>query len=381
MSAQVDELPTGIIEAGDARVMVADMSGLSLAPASVDVVLFHGGCPDGFTAAYYAWTVLGDAATYVGIGHGTPEEKEEAAGDLAGKNVVVLDFSFDAATTARQLAAAAGYAVLDHHKTAEANLASLPAPNKIFEMGMSGATLAHNFFFPPPAAGAADSSADGVPLLARYVEDKDIWRWAHHSSKEFAAAFLLAVEVPRPGPVGAADFAKLHALATGGGAALQRLLAQGSVLLRYQESLVKQHAKRAAKTGTRRLRAFPALRCAVVNATVLASEIGNRCASGEVEGAQFALIYSTVPHSGSVSLSLRSCFGTQEGQADVSKIAQHFGGGGHACASGCRIATDDINSIFVAPGETDEDEGEDEGGQAAQAGEGGGSAAKKQRTA
>ena len=47
--------------------------------------LFHGGCPDGFAAAYAAYLTLGDKAKYIGIGHG--KGKEEAAGDLNGKSV------------------------------------------------------------------------------------------------------------------------------------------------------------------------------------------------------------------------------------------------------------------------------------------------------
>ena len=279
---------------------------------------------------------LGDRARYVGIGHGSAEEKAEAAGDLAEKHVVVLDFSFDAPTTAAQLATSASYAVLDHHKSAQLNLEALPAANKVFEMKMSGATLAWNFFHP----------GKPCPLLARYVEDKDIWRWAYHSSKEFSAVFDLSVQVPSKGEVSAEDFAALDALHQGGDTALQSLLAQGSTLLTYQESLIASHARKAT---LRRLREFPELQCAVVNSTVLASEIGNRAT--QIEGAAFAVIFRVF--NGDMSVSLRSCF-PSEGQADVSQIAAKFGGGGHQAASGCRFNTSDIETLLLPSDDKDE---------------------------
>ena len=176
----------GLLDPGDTRIHDADCSALTMKPTDVDVVLFHGGCRDGFTAAYFAWLKLHDQARYVGIGHGSAEDKAKAAGDLRGKSVAVLDFSFDAETTAKQLATAKSYAVLDHHKTAKDNLGDLPETSKVFDMRMSGATLAWNYFHP----------GEACPLLARYVEDKDIWRWAYHSSKEFSAVFDLAIGLP-----------------------------------------------------------------------------------------------------------------------------------------------------------------------------------------
>ena len=64
-----------------------------LEPSSVEVVLYHANCNDGFGAAYSAWKLLGNRAEYIACSHGTPPP------DITGKKVVCLDFSYDNATT------------------------------------------------------------------------------------------------------------------------------------------------------------------------------------------------------------------------------------------------------------------------------------------
>ena len=64
-----------------------------LEPSSVNLVIYHANCTDGFGAAYAAWKLLGDRADY------HPAKYGEAPPDVSGKNVVVLDFSYDNATT------------------------------------------------------------------------------------------------------------------------------------------------------------------------------------------------------------------------------------------------------------------------------------------
>lgn len=273
--------------------------------------------------------MLGDKAQYVGIGHG--KDKEEKAGDLRGKNVAVLDFSFDAEATARQVAAASQYVVLDHHASAEENLKALPDANKVFEMKMSGATLAWNFFHP----------GTEMPLLFRYVEDKDIWRWSLHNSDAFGAAFELTANIPSSGEVTCEDFEPLDRLFKGGDEALQRLLVAGSTILRYQNSVIANHARKYTK---RRLKQRPELVCAVVNATTLASEIGNALA--KEPGVNFALIFTQESDCQGYRISLRSCF-PEEDQADVSAIAKLFGGGGHRAAAGCGWTGPAIDEIFL----------------------------------
>ena len=55
-------------------------------PGTVDLIIYHANCSDGFGAAYAAWKCLGKKATYHAAKHGSTPP------DVAGKNVAILDF-------------------------------------------------------------------------------------------------------------------------------------------------------------------------------------------------------------------------------------------------------------------------------------------------
>ena len=68
-----------------------------LEPSAVDCVIYHAECTDGFGSAYAAWKLLGNRAEYHACKHGTPPP------EVKGKNVVILDFSFDNGTTKKMI--------------------------------------------------------------------------------------------------------------------------------------------------------------------------------------------------------------------------------------------------------------------------------------
>jgi hypothetical protein len=145
---------TGRVVKPDAPILSTDCSALARAsrPGVCDVVLYHGqSCPDGFASAFAAWKRLGDAALYVAMDHGPAGLK--SLPDVAGKHVVVVDFSFSAAVTAELRAKAASFLVLDHHASAERELRELPEEHKVFDMGQSGCKYANTPHPPtrPPA--------------------------------------------------------------------------------------------------------------------------------------------------------------------------------------------------------------------------------------
>ena len=119
-------------------------------------------------------------------------------------------------------------------------------------MRMSGATLSWSFFHP----------GRPMPLFFRYLEDKDIWRWAFRGSKEFSAAYANV----------AATFEELDALRERGEAGVAALQAAGGSILAYQNEVCASHVKRAVAC---RLKVAPGFRGRLVNASTLASEIGN----------------------------------------------------------------------------------------------------------
>ena len=81
-------------------------------PSSVNCVIYHADCTDGFGSAYSAWKLLGNRAEYHACKHGTPPP------DVTGKVVAILDFSYSNAVTKKMIEDADGLIIIDHHKSA-----------------------------------------------------------------------------------------------------------------------------------------------------------------------------------------------------------------------------------------------------------------------
>jgi oligoribonuclease NrnB/cAMP/cGMP phosphodiesterase (DHH superfamily) len=288
-------------------------------PTKVDVVIYHSPCPDGFAAAYAAWATVGDAANFIGCSHGSDYDHMHAV--VAGKNVAVLDFSFRSDLSNAFIKSASSFVVLDHHASAEQELRHLPPCNKVFEMKQSGCTLAWNYFHP----------GVDVPLLLRYVEDKDIWRWSLRSSKEVNAALSAQ----------SFTFQEFHQLVQGGADAISRLVDAGAAMLSQQTSIVQSHLKKAFKCTLSFAPSFPAC---VVNSTVFASELGNAlCVQC---GASIGVVWHYEQEADVTRVSLRS----NSDDVDVSVMAKSMGGGGHRRASGFELRGCGLNSLVQQKG-------------------------------
>lgn len=132
-----------------------------------DVCIYHGNCDDGFGAAYAVWKRWGDGVVFEPAAYGKPLKCE-----VRGKHVLMVDFSFKRPEMERIDQIVATMVVLDHHKTAEAELQPWIAPDwnmanaardvgiwiaqlmntagtmAHFDMNKSGARLAWEFCFP-----------------------------------------------------------------------------------------------------------------------------------------------------------------------------------------------------------------------------------------
>lgn len=272
------------------------------------VCVYHGGCADGFGAACVVRRALGAGVEFHGADYG------DAPPDVAGAVVLVVDFSYPLQVLRAMAEQALQVLVIDHHKTAAADLAELPrAPERydlwrasgvplaaIFDMGRSGAGLAWDVFFP----GAAR------PALIDYIEDRDLWRWRLSATREVTAALF---SYPQ-------DFDVWGRFLEGG---VEHLLAEGVALVRKQE----QDVARALEVSTRRM-VIGGHDVPVANVPFsMASDAGNVLCEGE----PFAATYVDTPlHR---VFSLRSA----RGAVDVGEVARQYGGGGHATAAGFRV--------------------------------------------
>lgn len=255
-------------------------------------VLYHANCADGFGAAYAAWKVLGEQVEYLPVRHG------DSPPDLPpGSSVAILDFSYSRETLLGLKQKWPELVVLDHHKSAQQDLADLEWAQ--FDLLKSGARLAWEYWHP----------GSDLPELLAYVEDRDLWRWSLPGSREISLGL-------QSYPL---DFSIWDNLL------VEDLLQEGRAVLRFQEQQIARAVSRA------RLVELGGFTVPVVNSCLFQSEIGD----------ELCRLYPDAPFSGCYYVnkhneqawSLRSI-----GEFDVSEVARQFGGGGHRNAAGFALS-------------------------------------------
>jgi uncharacterized protein len=251
-----------------------------------DVVMYHAECSDGFGAAWALWKKF-PSARFIPVKHGN----SPPAG-IAGRHVVIVDFSYPRETLEAMARETAGLQVLDHHITAEKALAGLPFA--YFDQKKSGAVLAWEWAHTEPA-----------PWLLQYIQDKDLWDWALPASREINAALASY-------PYNFHVWDELRQVT---------LEAEGRAILRYENELVGKIAVEAA------LVSFHNETVPAVQSAVLTSQLGERLSAGY----PFCVIWHD--RDGRRYYSLRS----REDGADVAAIATSYGGGGHTHAAGFSV--------------------------------------------
>ena len=259
-------------------------------PTSVDFVIYHKSCTDGFGAAYSAWKLLGSKAEYHPASHG------ELPPDIEGKTVAILDFSYKNDVTKELISKAKDLIIIDHHKSAMVELHDIS--NCHFDMTKSGARLAWDFFHPGKEA----------PKFIDYIQDRDLWKWELPYSKEFSAAFDMI-------PFEFEEFEKFE-----DDSVFDDAVKRGSYILAYSKTVVKKVCEKAVE------RNFEGKNVLIVNASHWMSEIGARLSPD----CDFAMIWYFDHEDRQIKVSLRSFHDS----VDVSEIAKRFGGGGHKKAAG-----------------------------------------------
>lgn len=284
-------------------------------PSSIDLVIYHKSCTDGFGAAYSAWKLLGNKSVYHAAHHG------ETPPDVTGKTVAILDFSYKNDVTKELIAKAKDLIVIDHHKSAMVELHDIS--NCHFDMNHSGARLAWDFFHP----------GKEPPKFINYIEDRDLWKWELPYSKEFAAAFDMV-------PFEFEEFEKFE-----DDSVFDDAVKRGSYILAYSKTVIRKVCDKASP------RKYKGRDVLVVNSSHWMSEIGARLSPD----CDFAMIwyYDHVHHD--IKVSLRAF----HENTDVSEIAKEFGGGGHKKAAGFTLPGEaKIEDLFKNEKEDDTNDGD-----------------------
>lgn len=300
------------------------------------LVIYHANCADGFTAAWAVRQAM-EAEFYPAV-HGAPPP------EVTDRDVILVDFCYPPHVMLQLQLVANSILVLDHHKSAEADLLANPKTADdqltvvriegfdidgkptwghfrgwveqdkcegirkamiyaLFDMERSGAGIAWDFFHP----GAPR------PELIDHVEDRDLWRFALPGTREIQAAVF-----SYPYEFDVWDLLMVTPLET--------LRAQGVAIERKHHKDVAELVKVARRSMVIGHYDVPVASLPYT----LASDAGHLMAKGH----PFAACYYDKP-AGRV-FSLRS---TDQG-VDVSEVAALYGGGGHARAAGFIVPRD-----------------------------------------
>lgn len=280
--------------------------------------IYHDHCNDGYTAAWAVWhrIYMLDSKPIELF----PASYNKPAPDLAtvaNRDVIIVDFSYPRAVIDSMALTARSILILDHHKTAQADLSGYPDPEgcwgargpgknvfAIFDMNRSGAGIAWDFFHPGKPR----------PLLVNYVEDRDLWRfWMGENTKKVhagLASFPFSLD-------------SWDALAEDRHDNMLLLIGQGDAILRSNLKIINDII-----ATDKRYAVIEGYNVPVANMPgAFASDAGSIMAKGEMFSATY---HDTASDR---HFSLRS----DEHGIDVSAIAKRFGGGGHFHAAGFSV--------------------------------------------
>lgn len=280
------------------------MSSLQLKRQMTTLCIYHGNCADGFTSAWVVRRALGDGVIFhAGTYQSPPPE-------VYGHDVVLVDFSYKRPVLETIVACARSVLILDHHKTAQADLEGLSGAQMVFDMERSAARITWDHFFP----------GEKPPQLLLHVEDRDLWRFALPKTREIQANVLSH-------PYDFSVWDRLMAVDP------NDLIEEGSAIERKHHKDIQE----LLPVVTRLMRIGGHVVKVANLPYSLSSDAGHALALGKPFGA----CYWDTPQ-GRV-FSLRS----REGGADVGAIAEIYGGGGHCNASGFCVSFEQARDFEI----------------------------------
>lgn len=261
------------------------------------LVIYHSNCPDGFGAAWVAAKHLGSDTELFAAKYGDEPPYELAAGRWA----YVVDFSYPRLQLEQLKASALELLVLDHHKTAQAELEGLSYCT--FDMSRSGAGLTWDHFHP----------GQPRPWIVDYVEDRDLWRFKLPHSEEVSLRIRLTPH----------ELAAWDALAA---RSIDEILAEAAGAKMYLDQLVRDALRNAYV-----IEDAEGKKAVCVNASYTGISDVLNAALKQFSDCQMAIGWH-LDVDGHIACSLRST-----APFDCSVFAKSFGGGGHAQASGFKL--------------------------------------------
>jgi len=293
-------------------------------------VVYHEDCLDGYGAAWAAYKLFGEEATYVPTipttgANMTVFLEENIPDDVT---VYAVDIAFPPEALDLLAARTKRVIILDHHQTAIDSYKDYVVPTNV-ELHMdpthSGAIIAWTYFH----------REKKIPEILLYIEDRDLWKWELQDSE----AILLALDA-YPYTWGTMD-----RLVN----ALDRLKTEGQAILKYRNQMIDLQLKAAHEirltisewTGpdepAKTEYVVPAVNCSI---RAVVSEVCHELLNKN-PSAPFVVAYRR-GSDGRWWYSLRS----RKGDFDVAAFAEAYAkGGGHPSAAG--MDTDNPPQVVV----------------------------------
>lgn len=291
-----------------------------------DICLYHFPCDDGFASAWIVRDKWPDCVL-VPTNYGVPFPDV----DIAGKNLLIADFSYKPEALADLLKrGAASIIILDHHKTAEADLAA-------YKVGMSGLALDHvdgmlrdmvAIGRPPILARFAMEHSGAaltwefcypdrpLPIMVQFIEDRDLWRF----SLKYTRAFSLYL---RSFPY---DFPTWDAISQAVENDPNMVIGSALSIERFYDQKLAEMVPTATLKTIGKWSGVPVAHAPYA----FVSDVAHELLKAHPD-APFAAV--VVDAYGGRTYSLRS----EDSRQDVSEVAKTFGGGGHRNAAAFRV--------------------------------------------
>lgn len=297
-----------------------------------DICIYHFPCDDGFASAWIARQKWPDIVLAP-----TNYDQPFPDGDFQGKNVLIADFSYkpDAISELMMSYGARSIIMLDHHKTAQADLKEFsvelcgnatfcatdvdgmlgdtaeldrPAVLARFDMARSGAALTWEFCF----------CGKPMPEFIEFIEDRDLWRFRLKNTRPFSM-YLRATPM---------TFEAWDEIAREWACEPETVLAKAYAIERFYDRKIAELLPTITLKTIGKWKDVPVAHAPHAFVSDLAHEILKAHPA-----APFAAVI--VDAYGGRTYSLRS----EDHRVDVSEVAKSFGGGGHRNAAGFRVPT------------------------------------------
>lgn len=254
-------------------------------------VIYHGGCPDGFCAAWLMHKVHPDAKFIAGV-HGNPPPAVKG-------DVYVVDFSYSLDDMMKMLQTCNFIMTIDHHKSVKPLLdIKNDRLGFMYRENQSGAELVFDYL------AARHIIRDH--WLVRYTADRDLWRHALPHTHEVSAAIA---SYPQ-------DFAVWDSFD------FDKMVADGTAILRFRDQMVQRIVDQAHEVELGGHKVLEA------NTPIFQSEVCQALGKDRPFGAAYY-----INRDGLGCWSLRS----SETGVNVREVAEQFGGGGHDHAAGFTV--------------------------------------------